>query len=327
MRAEQIMAGLAKMGLDSHPTSNGWVESACPFAPWRHKAGEDRRPSFGVAVRDDGRSGYKCHSCGSHGLFQTLPLAVSKAGGWIEGDHLRMVDMSESFKEAEAGAIELDCVFDAEPEPLLKEAYSGIWPAASAVDVAMAYLRKRGIFEECANALGLLYDDEQCRIIFQVWDREGNLWGFTGRSIIPGERIKVRDYHGLPKSRCILGSDRWEPGKPVLIVEGLFGFAHLVEIGAERFCNVGATMGAAMSRHQAAAILRFGHAAILLYDPDEAGDKGLFGENGAVKMLEGNIPVRCPEWPEGKIDPDQLTLEEVQAMVEGDFFGAGAFFS
>jgi hypothetical protein len=62
-----------------------------------------------------------------------------------------------------------------------------------------------------------------------------------------------------------------------------------------------------------------------MLDPDAGGDLGLFGTftpeglregNGAVTQLQGHVPLFVPDWPEGVDDPDQLTRQQVQDIVE-----------
>ena len=105
-----------------------------------------------------------------------------------------------------------------------------------------------------------------------------------------------------------------------MVVEGLFGWAHLIEIGIEDHADVGALMGSELTRQKASIIKQHGASTYLLLDNDAAGDVCLWGRGepptgGAVATLRRDVPVFVPPWPEVKDDPDQLTLEEVLVML------------
>ena len=105
-----------------------------------------------------------------------------------------------------------------------------------------------------------------------------------------------------------------------MVVEGLFGWAHLVEIGIEDHADVGALMGSELTRQKADIIRRHGASTYLVLDDDPAGDVCLWGRGepplgGAVTALCRHVPVFVPPWPAGKDDPDQLTLDEVLIML------------
>jgi DNA primase len=144
--------------------------------------------------------------------------------------------------------------------------------------------------------------------------------------VVPDAKPKVRDYYGLPKRHLILGADRWQAGRAVLVVEGLFAFARMIDLGMEDRVNVGALLGSVLTPEKADILRHFDQSVFLLLDNDKAGDDGIFGimnpdgsrkeDSGAVGQLAEHVPVLIPEWPEGKDDPDQLTRAEVDAMLD-----------
>lgn len=321
MDRHNLRTVLAKLNvqIDEGQSTDTKIVGFCPFAPYRHKKKTDTRPSFAAFV-NDGISGYLCMACQSKGTIRRLAYDLG---------NLRGADYSELqliIDEAEAGADQLtyEHIYSPPPplEPLQEAAYDGIYPKASKVLRGVFYLAKRGISTTTANRINLLFDPDQNRVLFEIRDYERNLYGFTGRSIHSMTNIKVKDYHGLKKKRLILGQEYWERGKPLFIVEGLFAYAHLHHLYPNREINVGALMGAHLNKEQADRIKEFSEATYLLLDNDEAGEDGTFGyENrphdfGAVGELCGHLPLYVPAWPEGKDDPDQLTREEVDYMLE-----------
>ena len=62
-----------------------------------------------------------------------------------------------------------------------------------------------------------------------------------------------------------------------------------------------------------------GRRRICLLDNDLAGEVGIFGNEkhiGAIDLLKEHVPLFIPAWPEGKADPDELTLQEVFDIID-----------
>lgn len=254
---------------------------------------------------------------------------------------------------------------------------------------AIGYLRNRGINDYAIEKAGLLYDPYEKRVVFPVKAQDNLLYGYTSRSVLPkkwfptrkikenkrwdfkkeypdeltydpfyvkpnGRKVavnygKIRDYKGLKKTELILGAEHWVKDKPVLIIEGLFGYLHLLSIGADQEFNIGATMGASLSDFQASTLIKFARPVYLLFDNDPAGIFALHGDDkvdGAIDKLANSVSLFIPKWPEvldtntvetcekelldnGKVDgyvkkkgkwykadPDKLTLDEIIYMKE-----------
>lgn len=315
--------------------SGKWLEFKCPFAPWTHRKKTDTRPSC-AAVIDQGRvSNYKCHSCKKHGRISSLVRSLEfyrqekYPGLAFEAD---MADASASFGDFELPDEEPDEL----PPPLNEAAFGNLYDSAWDIAEARAYLKGRGIGKDTVQHLELGYDPDDMRIIFPVRHTDGRLYGFTGRSIIkdpadyPYKNYpKVRDYHGLPKRHLLLGAHLVDAKKPNFVIEGLFGYAHLMEIRADDIVNPLALLGSEMTEHKAAILRDMDSLTVLAPDNDEAGDACLFGTwdekiekfagGGAVDLLAQHIPLIIPHWPDKadgtqKDDPDQLTLAEVKTM-------------
>lgn len=305
----------------------------CPFAPYKHKAGADRRPSFAAFPHEDKVSGYTCKACGMKGSIVSMMASLHSASGDRRYHELyfRCLELEQGarlFKDYEDIGEDLE-----PPVPLNAAMYGGLYPFADEVPEAFAYINGRGISASTIRKLGICYDEEERRVLFPVKDTSGNLYGFSGRAIYKDPKIKVRDYAGLKKKWLILGSDHWAHGKPVLIVEGLFGYAWLHEIGASDIVNIGAIMGAEMTREKANILKEYDEPVYLLLDNDDGGDKGTYGpdmdcKKGAVAELREYLPLYVPDWPKGKLDeegnpqedvqkddPDQLTLSEIVSML------------
>ena len=190
------------------------------------------------------------------------------------------------------------------------------------------YLRERGISDKTANKLQLMVDprdpaDGEERILFPVFGLDGDLHGFTGRATNPGARLKVRDYHGLAKAKCVLGAHLLRSTKPrrALVVEGLFDYANAWEQGQA----AAAVMHSSMTDPQAAIFRELGLPTYLFYDNDAAGQKGVVMAGVALSRHQATMRVRYPEvWVENPAeeggghwlkDPGELLAEEFEEMI------------
>ncbi len=79
------------MGMDAPKNAQGregWVTTRCPLAPWKHVKGYDAKPSFGISVKPDRKSGYHCFGCKSKG---TLPGLAFKMSQYTDDDNYRQI--------------------------------------------------------------------------------------------------------------------------------------------------------------------------------------------------------------------------------------------
>jgi hypothetical protein len=314
---------------------DGWMDFTCPLAPWTHERGHDSSPSAGAKVNPTGRSAWHCFTCKQHGTLSNLVRQIETYSGHRYPGLIREADLADTMPmfEIDYGSFEVPLEIEPAPEPLDEATMDGLYPDAWSVPQARSYLEGRGVGQATALTLGLVYDDgedprrpQAPRILFPVRGIDKRLYGYTGRALTPDVKPKIKDYYGLPKRHLILGSERWQRGKPVIIVEGLFAYAHLIEIGIEDRASVGAILGSVMTPEKADILRLWNEAVYLLFDNDKAGDDGIFGmlkpdgsreeEKGAIQQLIEHIPVYVPEWPEGKEDPDQLSGGEVDEILD-----------
>ena len=306
----------------------GWLVSRCPFAPHYHARGMDRKPSFFVKVDPFGISGFNCFTCKQKGSVSGLVRKLA----YLNGENLRELALEAELAEIPDDFGEYERVFQREEaKPIEEEIFVGMYPSAWDVADARDYFRSRGYVsspkaKHACETLELLYDDREQRILFPVRDSQQNLYGFTGRSILPERKYpsedypKVKDYHGLRKDQLLLGEHLFKPDLPILLVEGLFAEFTAVYQSVELEATPMATMKASLSKHQAERLIDFGNPVFLLYDDDLAGDAGLYGPmrdgahagGGAVDLLREEIPTSVVAYPadEGKGDVDSWTLND-----------------
>lgn len=316
-------------------TSSGWLTAKCPFAFFTHTRGTDRHPAFGATINVEGNSGYKCLACGQHGRISSLVRAL---------EHYRETEypgLSLEADMADANGIigswdRPHTIIDMGEDTLTsidEVMVSGAYPEAWGQERARAYLERRSIGEATSLTAELVYDPEDMRIMFPVRGRKGELYGYAGRSVLDEKDFpyrayqKVKNYLGLPSRALVLGAHLHQRGKPNFVVEGLFGYAHLIEIGARDICNPLCILGSVMTPQKVNVLGLLGSSIFLMVDNDAAGDKCLYGEidrhtndhnnDGAISRLQRNGEiVYVPEWPSGREDIDLIRLSDVKHILD-----------
>lgn len=183
----------------------GWIVSSCPLAPWRHRGGLDRSPSFGVRIKPLGISRFNCFSCGAHGELVDLVREFSTHNG--QGPV--PVGWKPDVKQALSliAAEEEDAILDipdygdeAKKEELIHwdESWLKQWDPLDAG--AQAYLLSRQIAMHHYTLVELLEDVKRKRILFIMRDWDGKLVGCHSRSYAGGKP----PYLGY----------KWDPDKP-----------------------------------------------------------------------------------------------------------------
>ncbi|MCS6922264.1 MAG: hypothetical protein NZM07_10195 [Elioraea sp.] len=322
------------------PGEEGWITFFCPF-PHLHRdlSGEvhwrrERHPSAGARFSlAGGVSGWHCFACKRRGTVAQLFRAMARELGTPTEALALQAEQAERVARVD-DRVRGPWTCDPPPRPL-DAAHEDLFDPLSAE--ARAYVARRGCDPERLVAfLGLAWDPEQRRVVFPVRDREGRLYGYTGRAIDPDARPRIRDYYGLPKKHLLLGEHLWRPDRPIFLVEGLFGLARLISIGAEGYANVGAVLGSVLTPEKADRLASWDLPVFFAFDPDAGGDAGLFGplrpdgtrdarRSALATARAFGLTVHVPAWPDGVDDPDRLELEQVLTMLAAPPYDLAAF--
>lgn len=308
---------------------NGWVNMPCPLAPWRHKKGTDASPSFGIKISPNDVSVCNCYTCGYKrplsdlveeyanriGKNYDLDVEMIRKGEFLGGDVPEWGDLNEE-----------DSLERYDPADAVDPMVLDIFDSAA----GHQYLLDREIDEQTAEEMHLLVDEEDSdgdeRILFPVFDIEGNVYGMSGRATDSKVDLRVRDYQGLNKRLFLLGLQRYKPSwKYVVLVEGLFDVSRLVQY-EEPVLGV---MGSTLTPAQAEWLIEIGLPVYCMYDNDEAGAKAT---KTTINALKDHLPIFTVEYPDRKVynrkerkwelvkDPDQLSYEEVREMIDNAEF-------
>ena len=168
---------------------------------------------------------FKCHNCGASLSFNNFLKELDPV--------LHKQYTLEKFKEGHTGR---NFVVEAPKlefkKPVFKKSLN--LPKASTVPPAREYLEKRKLnpekfyfadkFKEWTNTQKQTFDTigrDECRIIIPMYDKDNNLIGFQGRSLVPNsvKYITVMLDEEAPK---IYGLNEVNDKLPVYVVEGPF---------------------------------------------------------------------------------------------------------
>jgi hypothetical protein len=348
-----ILKVLERLDIPFVEELNGWVRTRCPFAPFKHERGTDNKPGFGISIHDDDTSFYNCLACKSRGSLSTLPMQLAhyyddptliEFGKQLQENEI--LGGSFEFGEWENAPIE-----KAAPTAVTnfpgERAFFASFKSALAYPATCRYLAKRSVSASTIIRCGLRADPQQKRILFPVYDqRTGRYAGCSGRTVLGprgmareearGQRRnprynypKIRDYGGLQKDRLLLGSlraPRSSNFNGVIVVEGLFAYLAIQQLRPD--LSSVALLGSALTPGKRQLLLENDRPVFWLTDNDKAGQACLYGtydkekdefahdQSGALYSLYGELAQFTMQYPEGKTDPDELTLSELNRMIE-----------
>jgi DNA primase len=305
----------------------------CPF----HK---EKTPSFSV---DPSAGLYHCFGCGAGGdgirfhmqvtgddfaaAMESLarrygvPLPVESGGaapGTLGGGEA--LDAAQRFFRAslERSPVARRYLEKRQVDPALVEAYGlGYAPDdwrqltdALAKTLPLSALEAAGLVARSEKASGRPYDRFRNRLMFPIRNASGRLLGFGGRTLgdDPAKYVNTRETAEFQKGSILYGLDRARAtireGGAALLVEGYFDVIGSVQSGVT---NAIASMGTALTAHQAKLLARYADLVIIGYDGDRAGEEASL--KALPLLLAEGLVVKRARFPAGQ-DPDSLRLEE-----------------
>ncbi|MBQ6971927.1 MAG: DNA primase [Synergistaceae bacterium] len=315
-------------------THRGW-SGLCPFH-------DDKAPSF--HVYDDTQSYYcfACHESGDIFTFVmktrnlTFPEAVSilaeEAGidtrslGTQGAEKIRtlhdVLNMSQEYftscmKRLPAGRAYLE---RRGIGPEIADAY-GLGYVTDSWDGLIKFLSGKGVASRMMIDAGLVVDSEKGmydrfrgRVMFPVRDVAGRIIAFGGRAIVPDVGAK---YINSPESEIY----RKRSNLYMLDAAGRFirdkgysilceGYMDTLRLHMAGFRESVASLGTSLTDEQARLLKRFADRCCICYDGDPAGQKAAL--RGMYILAENGLDVRVVRLPEGK-DPDDFLRENTPA--------------
>ena len=305
----------------------------CPFH-------DDHNPSMSVSPE---KQMFKCFVCGTSGnvfnfvmdyekvsYYEAVKIVANKIGITVEVDNINIsekksplydiYDISnkyyQNYLNTLSGKIAKNYLKDRSiTEDMIKHFQIGLSPTDNSLT---KLLINKKIEKEDILKSGISYKNEnnifdiyRNRIMFPLWDLNGQVVGFSGRIYDDSDTSKyintmetdifkkgklLYNYHNAKESA--------RKEKSVIVVEGFMDVIRLYSIGVN---NVVATMGTAITKEQASLIRKLSSNIILMFDGDDAGGKAT---DSAIEELSGTDGVIKVIRLEENLDPDEYILNE-----------------
>ncbi|MGN0172596.1 MAG: DNA primase [Acutalibacteraceae bacterium] len=187
----------------------------------------------------------------------------------------------------------------------------GLGFAPDSFHTLLDLLRKKGFHDEellaawlCRkSSKGYLYDSFRNRVMVPIIDVRGNVIAFGGR-VLDDSKPKYLNSGDTPvfkKTDNLFALNfAKESGRQLILCEGYMDVIALHQAG---FPNAVAALGTSFTADHANLIARYADEAVLIFDSDEAGQKGA---SRAMALLRNTgVHVRVVRIPDGK-DPDEF---------------------
>jgi len=293
----EIKKALNILGLTNFIGGEKYFLMSCPF--WRKTHGKpDRNPSFYISTKGGGFA--KCFSCGYRStLLDFLDNYSKYIGQDFNFDYIENYVYLDFDKDVDIENVVLDegilDIFSTDQKPVAK------------------YLESRGIDSQFLN-FPMLFDEQYKNIVCPVRNRNQDLVGATGRSIVQKSH---HHYFGFSTSAALIGLEQ-KAHNSVIIVEGLTDFlnlkAKIKELDLQY--DVVGTMTCSVSNWQAIRIIDNWKQVYLAYDLDKA---GISARPEAIKKLKDCLYLYDISWDyknqDGKLkDIGDFSKEEVKQI-------------
>jgi len=316
VRAAEIKRWLRLVGSRAAEAGSEWVQAPCPLAPWRHGAGVDRNPSFGVRV-EPGDSRTHCFSCGWSG--SQMDLVFDLRGRGAKGVDLRraMEMVEDAASGVEEGGAELRGFPSEEPEPVepfpeyMVDAFEPAYhrdPGVARSGAVHPYLRARGVSFHSARRFDARWDPYRRRIVFPVRDFEGRLCGLHGRAVDPDAKppYLVYRHEGRANPDVWLGEHWLDPERTLVVAESVFDLVGCAQVWPNAASPLSATVRAAKARR-----LDGFRRIVTVFDGDEAGRRG----RARLAQMLPDASVRHVDLPDGA-DAGDVGVAELREILE-----------
>ncbi len=300
----------------------------CPFH-------EDTNPSFSVSPE---RNIAKCFSCGvggapikfyqeiNHVTFNEAAKALANRLGIEVKDDNKQTTLKEHEALKDASDFYNYYLFNSTSgeeilkylekrgiaKELINEFQIGFSPNEK--DALYKILKEKGYSEEILENAGLIqkagntyFDFFQNRITFPITDQNGNIIGFSGRSLTEKAKyINSKDSFIFSKNKTLYNIYKALPfirkERKVVIHEGYFDVIASFKTNVK---NAVATMGTALTKEQINLIASLSNHVVIAYDGDNAGIEATLK---AIKLLKPKR-VKIDILPLNKLDPDDYLIK------------------
>ncbi len=293
MKLENILVFVEALGLKNVKVLDNWVMASCPLASKNHPNGSDSHPSFGISIKNDGASVWRCFTCNTeasilehllHKLWILFKVYPKKAAGLLcsleahENDELEVKIKSSPLVDKWSFLSMREKPYDL-PEyignfftPLIES------ETKTALNLKKYLIQKRQVQPSAIAKYDVRFLDGAEALIFPLYDIKKRIQAFqvrkiSERSIFALNRkffdpIEDGPSFPTPKTHSIFfGMKTFDIKKPTILVEGPIDALSLARI--DDF-NCLALLTAGITKKQLDA-LQFVSVVLLGLDSDAAG--------------------------------------------------------
>ena len=305
----------------------------CPFH-------DDHNPSMSVSNE---KQMFKCFVCGASGnvfnfvsdyekipYYQAVSVVANKIGIKLDisSEYVKkenstlyeIYDISSKFYQnnlnTASGKIAKNYLKNRSiSEEVIKYFQIGLSPSDNSLTnllenkkISKTDILKSGIAIERENNVIDIYRN---RIMFPLWNLNGQVVGFSGRiydNSDTSKYINTMETEIFKKGNLLYNyhnaKENARNERNIIVVEGFMDVIRLYTIGIE---NVVATMGTAITKEHAMLLKRLSSNIILMFDGDSAGEKAT---NSAIEELKNeDVNIKVVRLEEN-LDPDEYILNK-----------------
>lgn len=309
---------LRKMGSRDFRSLGDKIRSTCPLAPWFHKDGKDKHPSFVLVVNGAYGAAYNCSGCAKKGTVRQLLHTFAEQSGQSYRDLKRTLDSDA----ATSALVNFNVAEIYRPKTQKKSKEFRIEDYAEWRKQIPKYAIERGITMEQVRKYRLGYDANEKRLFIPVFDDMGKMLGWAGRTIRKDERIKYKNAPGMVVDGHFFGEHLVDPSKGyVTLVESFMDVFRLDRVGV---ANPVSNFGTAFQVDRLDRLLTWALPVIIFPHNDKPNRDGVcVGMKMATSYQEALVRERLPVYVapviEGKKDVDEWSDEEIRGQVEAAF--------
>lgn len=303
------MAILNALGVQKIKQVGDKLQCDCPFAFWKHKGGVDKHPSFVLTVGGSHGGGYVCSACGERGTIRNLVFSYCQMSGNDYRDFKKLVELKNPF-EFMKDLKRPDYRIHREEKVVLD------WSEYELLTKAIPrYALDRGITKAQAKKWRLGHDLRRDRLFIPIFSEEGEMVGWSGRAVKPGQDPKYLNSKGMQAERYLFGEHMVNIDYPtVALVES---FMDVFRLDRAAIPNPVSNLGTAFRFDRFEKLLAWGKPVIIFPHNDAAGLDGTIAGDVMAnayrnQLRKAGIPVYVAAKLEGKKDVDEWSDEEIQ---------------
>ena len=324
---------LRSLGVQTIKNSGDQLICSCPFAPYFHKSGRDRNPSFSVALW--GEHKWKCFggSCGVYGtnLYWLIDRYEEVSGKDLSGlkeqvdKYERKIKDNEFrprlFRDRKAYRWPPQNTFPEEKPPTFDfKDFARHYTLGNALP---GYAIERRLTLETWKRWSIGFDGYRSRLFIPVFDHTDAMVGWSSRRILDEEQDKSPKYlhaKGFQKDRYFYGEHLIDTSSDVAFLsEGFFDVWAMNQAGLK---NTLAFMGTGVGDEQLVKIVKWFKRVVIFPHNDKPDVKGnRAGEVIARKWIDAlrrcSVVVYVVQVPDPYKDVGDLTPGQIKSILKG----------